>query len=757
MRRTPVVLAAVALLLLLALRRWLIPVSATSRQPAANFRWRTSQFGRETEGFARPAVPCGARVLVAHEQHLQAVGSDVRLLWLLRQLRALDAEVSLLLRAATPAARRSPPTAEVAALLGAASDVAHVLRDNATAPTPPALYELGDSAALAALLGDGHFDLVLLGVWFWYDPQPAFAELLLPVIQAYAEWRPPCDATDSCAAAAAGPDDDGGDAAAASGRRRHRPAVALLLDDAHAERAARLAAEETDGASARTYLAQSRNFGARTRQIYAAADLLLYLTATDMAADAPQRGGLARGLRMDARLLRMPAQVGVLPGSDDNTTAATPTAAAAPAGPRIGFVGDGRTPTNYLGLQRFLREGWPVLRSLSPRARLRIVGREPDAHRPGERPRGGRRRCAAGEVHCGWAWSTPCEANTSACGVDALGYLSAAALRREAARWQLLVVPIFASTGANTKVLLGLQLGLPIVATPAAVAPFGLRPGTAAAALADNASALAHAAAALLADAPARRRLGRAARAHFGRLLNRSDAADDAAALVRWSCIRVSSRAGPRAPPVVAAAEGIEEDEEVVNGGGADYCGLRARTLAVYTCGTAALWPEAWRIAAVWQSVCDFCGLRCVDRTAAGGGARCDAPPPPNATAPPAVLLLGDDCCAVGGGGGGVRRVGFAWEPSKGRTLYHQRGARLGAMVRSEALAAALGPRAVARVSQMNSARGYREGWAAAFAAAGFAPGGVAQLLRGPAKAGQRNFTGAMREHLGGGTSGTLA
>ena len=163
--------------------------------------------------------------------------------------------------------------------------------------------------------------------------------------------------------------------AAASGRRR-RPAVALLLDDAHAERAARLAAEETDGASARTYLAQSRNFGARTRQIYAAADLLLYLTATDMAADAPQRGGLARGLRMDARLLRMPAQVGVLPGSDDTTAAAALEAnatAAAPAVPRIGFVGDGRTPTNYLGLQRFLREGWPLLRSLSPRARLRIA------------------------------------------------------------------------------------------------------------------------------------------------------------------------------------------------------------------------------------------------------------------------------------------------------------------------------------------------------------------------------------------------
>ena len=103
------VLAAVALLLLLALRRWLIPAASISRQPAAKFRWRTSQFGRVADGFARPSVPCGARFLVAHEQHLQAVGSDVRLLWLLRQLRALDAEVSLLLRAATPAARRWAP------------------------------------------------------------------------------------------------------------------------------------------------------------------------------------------------------------------------------------------------------------------------------------------------------------------------------------------------------------------------------------------------------------------------------------------------------------------------------------------------------------------------------------------------------------------------------------------------------------------------------------------------------------------------
>jgi hypothetical protein len=46
----------------------------------------------------------------------------------------------------------------------------------------------------------------------------------------------------------------------------------------------------------------------------------------------------------------------------------------------LGFVGDGRTATNYLGLQRFLREGWPQLRRRWPLARLRVVGRAPSGH-----------------------------------------------------------------------------------------------------------------------------------------------------------------------------------------------------------------------------------------------------------------------------------------------------------------------------------------------------------------------------------------
>ena len=147
-------------------------------------------------------------------------------------------------------------------------------------------------------------------------------------------------------------------------------------------------------------------------------------------------------------------------------------------GPWIGFVGDGHTATNSLGVRRFVREGWPALRAQWPSARLRIVGRVPTGHRAGRRERHGGKDapCAADEPRCGWAAATPCAGAEAACGIDALGYVSDEALRSEARAWRLLLVPIFASTGANTKLLLGLQLGLPIVSTVAAAVPFGIVP-----------------------------------------------------------------------------------------------------------------------------------------------------------------------------------------------------------------------------------------------------------------------------------------
>ena len=71
----------------------------------------------------------------------------------------------------------------------------------------------------------------------------------------------------------------------------------------------------------------------------------------------------------------------------------------------------------------------------------------------------------------------------------------------------------------NMQVLLGLQLGLPIVSTPTAAAPFGLRTPEDGASLGETPALLAAAAAALLADDAARTRLGAAATRHFERLL----------------------------------------------------------------------------------------------------------------------------------------------------------------------------------------------------------------------------------------------
>ena len=108
---------------------------------------------------------CRPQILVAHEQHLQDVGSDRRVLALLRQLRERST-VSLLFRKAAPPARRSPKTADLAAFLGVSSPV-HALRLDETPPMPPAIYELGDTPSLTSLLRIARFDFVLVGLWFW--------------------------------------------------------------------------------------------------------------------------------------------------------------------------------------------------------------------------------------------------------------------------------------------------------------------------------------------------------------------------------------------------------------------------------------------------------------------------------------------------------------------------------------------------------------------------------------------------------------
>ena len=215
-----------------SLRRRALPVLLLLFAAVVLFRRGRQVVQVTARGSHSVPVRChtATRVLVAHEQHLQAVGSDARLLLLLQQLRQLGASVSLLVRAATGSARRHPPTHEIAELLGAANLSAVPLGRGGVpvAARAPAVYEMGGGRAFQQLLRHEQFDLVLVGLWFWYDPQPSFAEMLVPLVAGVVR-RAGAEARERVGGATGG-----------------GPLVALLCDDAHSERAARLQHEVRD-------------------------------------------------------------------------------------------------------------------------------------------------------------------------------------------------------------------------------------------------------------------------------------------------------------------------------------------------------------------------------------------------------------------------------------------------------------------------------------------------------------------------------
>lgn len=91
-------------------------------------------------------------------------------------------------------------------------------------------------------------------------------------------------------------------------------------------------------------------------------------------------------------------------------------------------------------------------------------------------------------------WGTQYAGREQANGIDELGYLPSRAMLSEVLMWRAMVAPIRATTGINTKLLVALELGIPLVVTTAAAIPLGLD-------LVANASAMAPPA--RLADEPA--------------------------------------------------------------------------------------------------------------------------------------------------------------------------------------------------------------------------------------------------------------
>jgi len=114
------------------------------------------------------------------------------------------------------------------------------------------------------------------------------------------------------------------------------------------------------------------------------------------------------------------------------------------------FLGKGNNPTNYISVQHFLAATWPHVRAVLPSARLFLVGES----------------CAE-DRSCNWLHGTPYSVkhgqSSSAArlaGIHTVGFDESldSLVGRTA-----MVMPIFASTGVNTKFFRALEFGLPVV------------------------------------------------------------------------------------------------------------------------------------------------------------------------------------------------------------------------------------------------------------------------------------------------------
>ena len=152
--------------------------------------------------FAPIAADAPLRILFAHEQHLQPMGCDVRLLGIIRSMLGQGAEVSLYFRSHTLIAKRAPPSADLATLLRIPRGYREEwLRRDVRQLPPPAMYEHAGPAQLARLFARGWFPPALVFFWFWHDPEPHVAAMLLhalllvackddPVDSAAPDWTP---------------------------------------------------------------------------------------------------------------------------------------------------------------------------------------------------------------------------------------------------------------------------------------------------------------------------------------------------------------------------------------------------------------------------------------------------------------------------------------------------------------------------------------------------------------------------------------
>ena len=279
----------------------------------------------------------------------------------------------------------------------------------------------------------------------------------------------------------------------------------------------------------------------RLRALYAMGDLVAHVSAEDQRAERLTFGAEARRWQ----LLRTPLKVmrSLSPGEHAPKRLFGSTR-------HVGFLGNGQTATNHQAITWFLTHCWPEMRRRQPQLRLRLVGRPPGTHSNASGAWPCDARETPGRPHCGWAWGTRYAGAEAAAGIDSLGFLEPAEMRSEVLSWRLMVAPIRATTGINTKLLVALELGIPVVATSAAAAPFGFGPRAArtnattrnAMAIADDANSFTQAALRLTSDDKRWKAAVAAERSAFKTMLKTDPALGDMRHVIGAACTALTAQ-----------------------------------------------------------------------------------------------------------------------------------------------------------------------------------------------------------------------
>jgi len=275
---------------------------------------------------------------------------------------------------------------------------------------------------------------------------------------------------------------------------------------------------------------------------------------------------------------------------------------------------------------------------------MRLIGRP-----PGERTLKGQQvPCVKREdAHCGWAWGTSYSGYEAQHGIDELGYLSAEGLLEEVLSWRLMIVPVLRTTGVNTKILVALELGVPLVITPVAASPFDFQDNETVVAFASQAADFVQQTVAVYTISWLWTHLSRESRRHWENLASHDPARADVRNLISTVCQGTDSEhfnakweppliANEPPHPIVNVAPCVKANATPASPAASSLCPLPPRAKSVCfkggnfsgdtlplvliaAHGANQVFPKfAEFMVAIWQGVCKHCGLTCAQRREGG-------------------------------------------------------------------------------------------------------------------------------------------